>query len=59
MKKRGSSANEENKSPAKKQKTEGGCGHKAPLSSVMTAKKTRASKTDFKPLYTKHREIVD
>jgi hypothetical protein len=25
----------------------------------MIAKKTRATKTDFKPLYMKHREIVD
>ena len=62
MKKRGSSAakNEENKAPAKKQKTEG-CGHKhdAPPSSMVIAKKTRESKTDFKPLYMKHREIVD
>ena len=72
MKKRGSSAvaKEEQKNPAsKKQKTEEentpasnakGCGHKheAPSSSITIAKKTRESKTDFKPLYMKHREIV-
>ena len=61
MKKRGSSAvtKEESKTPAKKQKTEG-CGHKhqAP-SNILIAKKSRPEKTDFKPHYMKHREIVD
>ena len=42
------------------QKTEGGCSHKTSApSSILIAKKTRESKTDFKPHYMKHREIID
>ena len=59
-----SGRHEEEPDTSKKAKTEktGGCSHlpfNQSASSSGLAQKTRASKPDFKDLYTKHRQIID
>ena len=44
--------------PAKRQKIES-CAEASKLTDIILAKKTRATKPDFAPLYKKHRKILE